>query len=102
ISESYSYLFPNRVRALVLDGVLEPAMPANDFLLEQIKGLQTYLDAFAADCKAKTTCQVGRSGDPIAKMVNLLNTLDNHPMQVGDRQLTRSRTLSGIAEVLYS
>ena len=102
IGEWYAHLFPNRVRALVLDGVLDPAMPANDFLLEQIKGLQTNLDAFAADCKAKTTCQVGRSGDPIAKMVNLLNTLDNHPMQVGDRQLTRSLALYGIGVTLYS
>src|SRR6266576_6793769 len=51
IGQWYAHLFPNRVRALVLDGVLDPAMPANDFLLEQIKGLQTNLDAFAADCK---------------------------------------------------
>ena len=102
IGEWYAHLFPTRVRALVLDGVLDPAMSANDFLLEQIKGLQTNLDAFAADCKSKDTCQLGRSGDPLAKMVNLLNTLDNHPLQVGDRQLTRALALYGIGVTLYS
>jgi len=102
IGEWYAHLFPTHVRALVLDGVLDPAMSANDFLLEQIKGLQTNLEAFAADCKAKATCQLGRSGDPLAKMVNLLNTLDNHPLQVGDRQLTRALALYGIGVTLYN
>jgi len=102
IGEWYAHLFPTHVRALVLDGVLDPTMPANDFLLLQIKGLQSNLDAFAADCKAKATCQIGRSGDPIAKMVNLLNGLDKTPMQVGDRQLTRALALYGIGVTLYS
>ena len=35
-------------------------------------------------------------------MVNLLNTLDNHPMQVGDRQLTRALALYGIGVTLYN
>ena len=102
IGEWYAHLFPTHVRALVLDGVLDPAMSENDFLLLQIKGLQGNLDAFAADCKAKPTCQLGRSGDPIAKMVNLLNGLDNHPLQVGARQLTRALALYGIGVTLYS
>src|SRR5207247_4979905 len=57
---------------------------------------------FAADCKAETTVQSGRSGDPIAKMVNLLNTLDDHALQVGDRQLTRALALYGIGVTLYT
>lgn len=101
LGEWYAHLFPSHVRALALDGVLDPALPANDFLLQQIKGLQSNLDAFAADCKTKSTCQLGRSGDPVSKMVNLLNGLDNHPMQVGDRQLTRALALYGIGVTLY-
>ncbi|HET7467430.1 MAG TPA: alpha/beta hydrolase [Candidatus Dormibacteraeota bacterium] len=101
LGEWYAHLFPSHVRALALDGVLDPALPANDFLLQQIKGLQSNLDAFAADCKTKSTCQLGRSGDPVSKMVNLLNQLDNHPMQVGGRQLTRALALYGIGVTLY-
>ena len=101
MGEWYAHLFPTHVRALVLDGVLDPALPANDLLLDQIKGLQGNLDAFVADCKAKTTCQLARSGDPIAKMVNFLNGLDNHPLQVGNRQLTRALALYGIGVTLY-
>ena len=101
LGEWYAHLFPSHVRGLALDGVLDPALPANDFLLQQIKGLQSNLDAFAADCRTKTTCQLGRSGDPVGKMVNFLNGLDNHPMQVGGRQLTRALALYGIGVTLY-
>src|SRR6266851_874340 len=66
IGEWYAHLFPTHVRALVLDGVLDPAMSANDFLLLQINGL------------------------------------DNHPLQVGARQLTRALALYGIGVTLYS
>ena len=101
IAEWYAHLFPGRVRALALDGVLDPALSFNDFVLEQIKGLQKNLDAWATDCKSKSTCAWGRTGDPIAKIVNLLNGLDNHPMQVGTRQLTRAIALYGIGVTLY-
>ncbi len=101
LGEWYAHLFPSHVRALTLDGVLDPAMSANDFLLLQIKGLQSNLAAFAADCKAKTSCQFGRSGDPMQKIVTLLNQLDDHPLQVGNRQLTRALALYGIGVTLY-
>ncbi len=101
LGQWYAHLFPSHVRALALDGVVDPALPANDFVLEQIKGLQSNLDAFAADCKTKSTCQLGRSGDPVTKIVNFLNGLDNRPLQVGGRQLTRALALYGIGVTLY-
>jgi pimeloyl-ACP methyl ester carboxylesterase len=101
LGEWYAHLFPTHVRALALDGVLDPAISPNDLSLAQVKGLQQNLEAWAADCKAKVSCQFGRNGDPMTKIVNLLQTLDDHPMQVGARQLTRALAIYGIGVTLY-
>lgn len=101
LGQLYAHLFPTHVRALVLDGVVDAALSPNDLSITQARALQMNLDAWAADCKAKPKCQFGRSGDPVAKIVNLLQTLDDHPMQVGSRQLTRALAIYGIGLTLY-
>ena len=101
IGEWYAHIFPTHVRALALDGVIDPATSPNDMILDQVRGLQGNLEAFAADCKTKSTCTVGRSGDVVAKITNFLQSLDTTPMQVGDRQLTRALALYGIGVTLY-
>ena len=65
IGQWYAHLFPTRVRALSLDGVVDPTVSANDSLYGQVVGFEQNLEAFLADCKARgTSCQYGRSGDP--------------------------------------
>ncbi|HEY1420650.1 MAG TPA: alpha/beta hydrolase [Candidatus Dormibacteraeota bacterium] len=101
IGQNYAHLFPNHVRALSLDGVVDPSVAANDSNLAQIQGFQTNLDAFLANCRASTTCTYGRSGDPGAKLTALMNRLDTTPMAVGNRQLTRTLAMTGLAAALY-
>jgi pimeloyl-ACP methyl ester carboxylesterase len=101
LGQMYAHLFPTHVRALSLDGVLDPTLSANDLLLAQVAGFEANLEGFAADCKARTSCQFGRSGDPVAKVNALLDSLDNNPMPVGNRQLTRALAIYGIGTPLY-
>lgn len=101
LGEWYAHLFPTHVRALSLDGVLDPALSPNDISLTQTRALQSNLAAWAADCKAKPDCQFGRTGDPMSKIINMLQTLDDHPMQIGSRQLTRALAIYGIGVTLY-
>jgi len=89
------------VRALSLDGVIDPTLSANDLLLAQVVGFEKNLQAFLADCKARTTCQFGRSGDPGAKLLALMQQLDANPMQVGNRTLTRALAVIGVLTPLY-
>ena len=102
LGEEYAHLFPNHIRALALDGVLDPALNANDLLLAQITSFEQNLQAFFADCKARSTCQWGKSGDPGAKLDALMNKLDATPLQVGNRQLTRALAIIGVIVTLYS
>src|SRR5437879_13123221 len=62
IGQWYAHLFPTHVRALSLDGVVDPTVSANDSLLSQVVGVEQNLQAFLADCKAASACRVGQTG----------------------------------------
>ncbi len=100
--EWYAHLFPTNVRALSLDSVVDPAVSANDSLYGQVVGFEQNLQAFLADCRARgTACTYGRTGDPGAKLTALMTRLDSTPMNVGNRQLTRSLAMTGVLQILY-
>lgn len=101
LGQWYGHLFPTHVRALSLDGVIDPTLSANDMLLAQVVGFEKNLQAFLADCRARSTCQFGRSGDPAAKLQALLQGLDANPLPVGNRQLTRALAVIGVLTPLY-
>ncbi len=97
----YAHLFPTHVRALALDGVVDPTVSANDSLLGQVVGFEQNLQAFLADCKARAACAYGRSGDPSAKLTSAMTKLDATPLKVGSRELTRSLAMTGLLVTLY-
>lgn len=101
IGQWYAHLFPQNIRAMSLDGVVDPTVSANDSLLAQVVGFQKNLDAFIADCKQRSTCAYGRSGDPGAKLMAAMSRLDQNPLRVGNRQLTRALAMTGVLVTLY-
>jgi pimeloyl-ACP methyl ester carboxylesterase len=101
IGQWYAHLFPTHIRALSLDGVVDPTVSANDSLYGQIVGFQKNLEAFIADCKARTSCQYGRSGDIAAKITAAMSRLDQTPLKVGTRELTRALAMTGLLLTLY-
>lgn len=98
----YAHLFPDRVRALSLDGVVDPTVQANDAQYGQIVGFEQNLQAFYADCRSRSNCLYKRTGDPQTKLMALVNRLDETPMKVGGRDMTRSLALTGVLATLYS
>src|SRR4029077_1348791 len=101
IGQWYAHLFPTHIRALSLDGVVDPTVSANDSLYGQIVGFQKNLDAFIADCKARTSCQYGRTGDIASKITAAMSRLDQTPLKVGTRELTRALAMTGLLLALY-
>src|SRR5437870_11489760 len=102
IGQWYAHLFPTHVRALSLDGVVDPTVSANDSLLSQVVGFEQNLQAFLADSKARSTCLFGQNGDPGTKLTSLMSRLDTAPLKVGARQLTRSLAMTAVLQALYS
>jgi pimeloyl-ACP methyl ester carboxylesterase len=106
LGQTYAHLFPTHVRALALDGVLDPSLSANDLLQAQLVGFEHNLQAFLADCNSRKSstspCTYAASGDPATKLNDLMTRLDTTPMPAGSRALTRSLAVTGVLLGLYS
>jgi pimeloyl-ACP methyl ester carboxylesterase len=105
LGETYAHLYPTHIRAMALDGVVNPNMDPNDMLYDQVVGFEQNLQAFLADCRARRTatppCTYAKTGDPGTKLVNLMDQLDSTPIAVGKRQLTRALAVTGVLGSLY-
>lgn len=56
IGELYADLFPTHIRAMILDGVVDPTLDFERFVIEQSAAAQGQLDEFLASCSADTSC----------------------------------------------
>ncbi len=101
LGENYAHLFPTHIRAMVLDGVIDPTLEENDRLLQQTAGFQDNLNQYFAQCPQRPTCTFARSGDGQAQLLAFMQRLDATPMQVGNRQLTRSLAMTGVLLGFY-
>ena len=105
LGQMYAHLFPKNVRALALDGVVDPALDANEDLLVYVKGFESNLQAFLTDCRARATanprCLFAQGGDPGTRLNNLMQRLDVTPIRVGSRNLTRSMAVTGVQAALF-
>lgn len=99
----YAEQFPKNIRALVLDGAVDPTLSSTELLIEQAKGFETALRAFAEDCVANG-CPFGDSADAVVTRIgDLLDDIDKKPLTStrDDREVTESLAVMGIARSLY-
>lgn len=104
IGATYAELFPEQVGRMVLDGAVDPTLANTDTNLEQARGFETALRAYAADCVEQGDCPLGESEDDVVERVGqLLRELDESPMPTSDpeRPLTQSLGFYGVALPLY-
>ncbi|WP_299528514.1 alpha/beta hydrolase [uncultured Streptomyces sp.] len=102
----YAHLYPDRVGRAVLDAVVDPTEDVKESSLGQAKGFQLAFDAFTADCADRgDACRLpGSTGKEIETWTaELLAKLEDEPVPgLGERKLTQSQALTGIASSLYS
>jgi pimeloyl-ACP methyl ester carboxylesterase len=102
----YASEFPTRVRALALDGALDPAATFDDVNRLQAQGFEQQLHAFLDDCAARPSCRFDTGGDPLGAVSRLLTQVDQAPLPAtrvaGNRKLNHSLALLGIVTGLYS
>jgi pimeloyl-ACP methyl ester carboxylesterase len=103
----YAQLFPQNVRALVLDGAVDPASTALELDQVQAQGFEVALKAWIAHCVATTKptkCPLGNSAVTAEQHLDAwLATLRSAPIAASDgRTLTWSLAVGGIAAALYS
>ena len=95
---------PTHVRALVLDGALDPSLGFEDVTRDQAVGFDSALNAFLDNC-ARTDCGFGGS-DPHRAYDRLIAQIDAEPLpgEVGGehRTLGPGEADLGVASALYA
>lgn len=74
IGMEYLRLYPDRVRAMVLDGVAVPGTDPTEDAHVQAQGFERTLDAYLADCANRPSCPLG--DDPQATLLDLVDQLE--------------------------
>ena len=105
LGATYAELFPERVRALVLDGAVKPTDDLSLLGLEQGPGFDAALESFAAACDADADCalaDVGPTLDVYNGLVDEIASVGSFPTDDGDRILTPGELQLGVVAALYS
>ena len=114
LGATYAGLFPPRVGRMVLDGALDPALSARATALDQARGLEGALRAWAADCPRRRSCPfdvpAGADGratpagarEAADRVGSLLDAAREKPLPAsGGRVLTEPLALTAVIAPLY-
>ncbi len=102
----YAQFFPDRVRALVLDGALDPALNASDQQVQQAVGFEQSLDQFLKFCSGHSSCAFHRGGNSAAAYDRLRARVGARPL--AGRGADRGRALGptefdiAVTQALYT
>jgi pimeloyl-ACP methyl ester carboxylesterase len=104
IGALYAEAYPDKVRAMILDGAVDPNADQIEEEIRQAAAFQKAFDNFAADCASNPDCPLGT--DP-AKAVevykSLVDPLVEHPAKTKDpRGLSYNDAIVGTILPLYS
>jgi pimeloyl-ACP methyl ester carboxylesterase len=103
IGYSYAESFPGNVRAMILDGALDPAQDSVAQLIDQGRGFQQAFDAFAAWCAGRAECALGQDkSQAVRNFQARVRPLINNPVGVPDgRKLSYTDATIGTVQALY-
>jgi len=103
IGQVYADLFPDRVRSMVLDGVLELGPSGLAQADEQAAGFETALDRFVQFCDSGEGCETaGESLQAVEDVLALAERAGGIPAPDADRPAGPGEANLGISYALYS
>ncbi|MDI3420457.1 alpha/beta hydrolase [Streptomyces luteolus] len=104
LGATYASLYPSRTGRLVLDGAMDPSLPARQMNLEQTEGFETAFQSFAEDCVRRKDCPLGTGTPEEAgkRLKAFFRSLDKQPIPTGmDRELGESLATTGVIAAMY-
>ncbi|WP_040703438.1 alpha/beta hydrolase [Nocardiopsis salina] len=108
IGAQYAEQFPDRVRALLLDGAVDPSQAPLEASVAQATGFETALRAFVEDCLGRGDCPLGEAGDDIEdgvqRLTEFMEDTAEQPLDntADAREVNRARAELGVMSALYS
>jgi pimeloyl-ACP methyl ester carboxylesterase len=104
LGAAYAEQYPDRVRAMVMDGAVDPALDPIAASVRQMSSFQAAFNAYAADCAQSAGCPLGT--DParfVERYHELVNPLVQKPGMTSDpRGLSYQDAMTGTVSALYS
>lgn len=105
LGAKYASLFPTHIRALVLDGALDPSLSFAQLNAGQAAGFEMDLRDFLRYCGGARSCGSSYT-DAVSRVDALLSRMRSGPLPApaapGHRQLSYGEAIFGIADALYS
>src|SRR5699024_11045887 len=95
--------FPDNVRAMVLDGAVDPEQGPVESLIAQGEGFETAFERFSSWCADQDDCPLGSdTAEATERYQKLVRPLIDDPIDVGDRSLSYQNATMGTINALYS
>jgi pimeloyl-ACP methyl ester carboxylesterase len=103
LGATWATLFPDTVRAAVLDGAADPTAGEVESAAQQAAGFENSLDSFLTQCGQESDCALHNDGDAAGAFDQLMAAIDEAPLPALDDRppLTRAMALTGVARALY-
>ena len=105
LGSTYAELFPDRVRALVLDGAVKPTTDSSATDEQNAIGFDRALEHFATACDADDDCLLGEIGPTLDVIDDLraeIQEVGSFPTDDPARVLTPGELTLGVFAALYS
>jgi pimeloyl-ACP methyl ester carboxylesterase len=104
LGTTWATMFPETVRAIVVDGAVDPTASSIQEGMSQAKGFEGQLATFLKQCSERTTCEFHNNGDAEAAFDKLVLDIDAKPLEVSkDRTLvTQGVLFTAVAQAMYS
>lgn len=96
IGATYADLFPASIRAMVLDGPVDPALDFSGFVTSQSAASQAELDEFLRGCANRNSCSFSPNDEPEQGFDALMERFDQGPID----GITASVALAAVYQAL--
>jgi pimeloyl-ACP methyl ester carboxylesterase len=104
LGATWATMFPQTVRAAVLDGAVDPNSTSAEEGMAQAKGFEGQLATFLAACSKNKACEFYNGGKSEAAFDALLLDLDAKPLVVSAERtpVTQGVAFTAVAQAMYS
>ena len=80
IGAMYAERFPDRIRAMALDGAIDPSLDLETFRADQANAFEGALTSFLDDCAKDSTCAFYEGGNSAKAFDALMASIDRNPI----------------------
>jgi pimeloyl-ACP methyl ester carboxylesterase len=106
IGAIYAQMFPDHIRAMVLDGALDPGLDLAGLRGGQARAFEAALGHFLADCAKDKTCYFHEGGRTRRSFDALMASIEKHPLPAirakDPRVLTTGLAWQAVAGAMYN